>query len=104
MSATLAELLAAAAGRTKDVEVRGIPVRIRELTIAGREAFLDAHQHGPARAVIAVVRHGVVDTLGRPLFDETSLAQLEECSADFLQELSRQVLELSGLGTSSGNE
>lgn len=101
-----AGLLAAAALKTMTVPVRGAKVTIRELSLAGREAFLAGHREGPTAAALAVLMHGVInpDTKA-PLLSEEQAKALADSSADFVQELAAAILKVSGLAEGdAGNE
>lgn len=101
-----AGLLAAAAVKTTTVTVRGATLTIRELSIAGRDAFLAAHEHGSAKAALAVVLHGVVCPESKaPLLTQEQAEALADSSADFIQVVAKAILKVSGLAEGdAGNE
>lgn len=101
-----AGLLAAAALKTATVTVRGAELTIRELSIVGREAFLEGHRVSPSQAAIAVLLHGVVcPNTKAPLLTEDQAKALVDSSADFVQELAGAILKVSGLAEGGeGNE
>lgn len=101
-----AELIAAAAVKTKPVIIRGAELLIRELSVAGRDAFLAAVRESPAKAAVAVILYGVIHSeTKQPLLTEQEAAELEHGSAEFVQELAQEILAHSGLaGDKEGNE
>jgi hypothetical protein len=100
-----AGLLAAAALKTETIAVRGSELLIRELSLAGRDAFVTAVRDNPTAAAVCVILHGVVcpDTKA-PLLTQEQAAGLADASADFVQDLTKAILKLSGLGDDAKNE
>lgn len=93
-----ASLLAAAALKTSTVTIRGASLLVRELSLAGREAFMDGHKTSAAKAAIAVLLHGVINPETKaPLLTEEQAEALAESSAEFVQELAGAILKVSGL-------
>lgn len=102
MAASLSDLLAAAAVKVVEVELHGLTIRIRELTVEARAEFLRAHGVSVTAATAALLRYAVVGADGAPLLDEESAAQLASGSAALVQDLTSEILKVSGL--SGGNE
>jgi hypothetical protein len=93
----LEQLLAASAPRVTDVTVGTATVRVRELSVAGRDEFLDAAKEGNAAAAVTIVRLCVVDLSGRPLMTQEDAEKLADQSGKFVQTLAERILKMSGL-------
>lgn len=99
MISTPSDLIAAAFLRTEIVSVGDNDVQIQELSLNARDAFQDAVKTGKQSAiVISVLRHGVLDGSGKPLLTDDDAAQLAGTSPRMAEELTRKILDLSGLG------
>lgn len=102
---TSSDLFAAAALRTELVTVEGATVQIRELSLTARDAFMAAVKaEGQAAAVVSVLKHGVLNGDGAPLLTDEDAAQLAEGSPRVAEGLTREILDLSGLGEDEGED
>lgn len=96
---TSSDLFAAAALRTEVVEVEGVGVQIRELSLAARDEFRDRlAESGNTAAVISLLKHGVLNGDGAPLLTDEDAAKLSDTSPRIAEALTREILSLSGLG------
>lgn len=98
-----AQLLAAAAPRIEEATVGSATVRIRELTVAGRDEFLAAAKQGNAAAALTVVRLCVVGSDGAPMLSQEDAEVLAGQSGKFVQTLAERILKMSGLSDDEGN-
>jgi hypothetical protein len=99
----LEQLLAASAPLIMEVTVGAATVRVRELSVAGRDEFLAASKEGNAAAAVTIVRLCVVDLSGRPLMTQEDAEKLAGQSGKFVQTLAEQILKMSGLSDDEGN-
>jgi len=101
-----AGLLAAAALKTSTITVRDSTLTIRELSLVGRQAFLEAHSVGSIQGATALLLHGVVcPKSNAPLLSQEQADELANASVDFVQEVTKEILKISGLSKDDqGNE
>jgi hypothetical protein len=99
MSNSVDDFLRHASLKRGSVKIRGQVVHIRELTVGARADFLKALEADRSRATLVLVRAGVTDADGVPLFGRDEDAErLNEAAPSVTDEISRAVLRLSGLG------
>jgi hypothetical protein len=97
MIKTAAELLQVAALRTRTVNVRDADVRIRELSVRGRQEFTEIVKSNTSNAAAWLMQMSVIDEDGKPLFDEESTKALAEASPEVVEAIAGAILEISGL-------
>lgn len=83
--------------RTEVVTVRGVQVKVRELSVAQRKRFADASKVDPLGCTALVVAMCAVDEAGNPMFTEETAAQVAELSPELVDPLVKAVMKLSGL-------
>jgi len=100
-----AGLLAAAAIKTKKIAVRGVSLMIRELTLDGRQAFIDGLKDGQKNAAAAVILHGVVcPKTKQPILSQEQADEIAAGSGAFAQDVTQEILKFSGLSGESKND
>jgi hypothetical protein len=97
------QLLAASAPRIEAVTVGAAKVRVRELSVAGRDEFLAASKEGNAHAAVTIVRLCVVGPDGRPMLTQEDAEAMADQSGRFVQTLAELILKMSGLSDDEGN-
>lgn len=97
MIKTAAELLQVAALRTRTIFVRDAEVRIRELSVRGRQEFTEVVRANQAGAAAWLIQMSVIDEEGKPLFNEEDAKALAEVSPEVVEAIAGAVLEISGL-------
>lgn len=102
---SLDQLLSASALKTKEVTVGAATVRVRELSVDGRDAFLEAVQtkKGNSHVARVVIALGVVGPDGDLLLSAEDAEKLADRSGKFVQDLAQQILKFSGLDDDEGN-
>lgn len=101
MSLTAEALLAAVALRQAQVEVCGLKLTLREMSLDLRNRL--AGKDNVAAAVL-VVQECVVDDAGRPVLNAEQAQQLAQSSAKSLDQIMEQVMKLSGVGEDAGKD
>jgi hypothetical protein len=101
----LDQLLEASALKTKEVTVGAATVRIQELSVDGRDAFLEAvrAKKGNSYTARVVIALGLVGSDGAPLLNAGDAEKLADRSGKFVQDLAQQILKFSGLDDDEGN-
>lgn len=101
MIKSAAELLAAGALRTKVVEVCGMQVTIRELSVRQRAGLTKVEKE---RAAAYIVQHAVVGPDGQALFADTALEQLEGLRPELVDGIAAAVMRMSVPETTEGKD
>lgn len=97
MIKTAADLMAAAALRTKVVEVCGVQLTVRELSVADRGRMIEAASGGQALQAALVVQMATVAPDGSLLFGEDQVQHVASLRPDVVVGIMDEVLKLSGL-------
>jgi len=100
---TLDRLTAAAPRRVKAVEINGVALELRELTLNDRLDYHKAIKADASMSVPFVLQRGVFDSEhGAPVF--TTVEDTRKIGTQFQQDLAFGVLRLSGMLSDAGND
>lgn len=97
MIKNLAELFAAGALRSRAVEVCGVSVKVRELSVANRAEIVRLSEKDPAAVPQAVVRMCVLGEGDALLFGADADDQVAQLRPELVDGLAQEIMRLSGL-------
>lgn len=97
MIKSAADLIAAASLRTAVVDVCGVQITVRELSVADRGRMIAAASGNPAQLAALVVQMGAVSPDGTPLFSADEVQQVAALRSDLISGIMAAVLKISGL-------
>ena len=101
MSLTAQSLLAAFALRQVEVEVAGLKMNLRELSLDLRNRIAGKDN---IDAALMVIQGCVVDDAGVPVLNAEQAKQLVHSSAKAVDQIVSQVMTLSGVGEDAGKD
>ncbi len=104
MIKSAAELIAAAALRSELVDVNGLQLRLRELSVADRGRLVQHAASSPATQAAVLVQMSAVNPDGALLFGETELDAICALRPDVVKAIADHVMRISGLQEKPGKD